>query len=67
MSDALPNSIAKSETDVSLQMAELIAVRTFMKHKVLDAIPQDGPISLQDLSKATGVQDSLLGKTVPQM
>lgn len=47
-------------------MAELIAVRTFMKHKVLDAIPQNGSISLQDLAKATGVQDSLLGKPYPK-
>lgn len=44
-----------------LQMAEVIAVRTFMKLKVLDAIPKEGSISLEDLSKATGVQDSLLG------
>ena len=32
-----------------------------MKLKVLDAIPKEGSISLEDLSKATGVQDSLLG------
>ncbi|KAH7121434.1 O-methyltransferase-domain-containing protein [Dactylonectria macrodidyma] len=43
-----------------LNMAELIAVRTFMKLKVLDAIPTTASISLEDLSKATGVQDSLL-------
>lgn len=42
-------------------MAELIAIRTFMKLRVLDAIPTTGSISLEDLSKATGVQDSLLG------
>jgi hypothetical protein len=43
-------------------MAEAIAIRTFIKLKVLEAIPETGSISLQDLSKATGVQDSLLGK-----
>ncbi|KAH6900570.1 S-adenosyl-L-methionine-dependent methyltransferase [Thelonectria olida] len=43
-----------------LNMAELIAVRTFMRLKVLDAIPATGSISLDDLSKTTGVQDSLL-------
>ncbi|KAI7764424.1 hypothetical protein LZL87_003629 [Fusarium oxysporum] len=43
-----------------LNIAELVAVRTFMKLKVLDAVPATGSISLQDLSQATGVQDSLL-------
>ncbi|KAM5354447.1 hypothetical protein ACJ41O_001096 [Fusarium nematophilum] len=43
-----------------LNIAELVAVRTFMRLKVLDAIPATGSISLEDLSKATGVQDSLL-------
>lgn len=43
-------------------MAELVAIRTFMKLKVLEAIPREGPISLEDLSKATGAQDSLLGR-----
>ncbi|KAF5703046.1 O-methyltransferase B [Fusarium globosum] len=43
-----------------LNIAELVAIRTFMKLKVLDAIPAIGSISLQDLSQATGVQDSLL-------
>ncbi len=42
-------------------MAEAVAIRTFMKLKVLEAIPEVGSISLQDLSKATGAQDSLLG------
>jgi hypothetical protein len=42
-------------------MAEGIAIRTFMKLKVLDAIPATGSISLRDLAKATGVQESLLG------
>lgn len=32
-----------------------------MRLKVLDAIPASGSISLEDLSKAAGVQDSLLG------
>lgn len=43
-------------------MAELIAIRSFMKLKVLDAIPEIASISLQALSKITGVQDSLLGE-----
>ena len=42
-------------------MAEGVAIRTFMKLKVLDAIPATGSISLHDLAKATGVQESLLG------
>ncbi|ROT36134.1 S-adenosyl-L-methionine-dependent methyltransferase [Sodiomyces alkalinus F11] len=43
-----------------LNIAELIAIRAFMRLKVLDAIPTTGSISLGDLSKATGVQESLL-------
>ncbi|KAK4455058.1 O-methyltransferase B [Podospora aff. communis PSN243] len=43
-----------------LNMAELVAVRTFIQLRVLDAIPKTGSISLQDLSKATGAQESLL-------
>ncbi|KAK0639234.1 S-adenosyl-L-methionine-dependent methyltransferase [Cercophora newfieldiana] len=43
-----------------LRMAELIAVRTFIKLGVLDAIPKTGSISLEDLSKATGAQAPLL-------
>lgn len=42
-------------------MAELIAIRTFMKLKVLETIPLTRSISLQELSKATGAQESLLG------
>jgi hypothetical protein len=41
-------------------MAELIAVRTFMKLKVLDVIPATGSISLQDISNATGAEESLI-------
>ncbi|KAK1757099.1 O-methyltransferase B [Echria macrotheca] len=43
-----------------LNMAELIAIRTFMRLGVLDAIPKTGAISLTDLAKATGAQESLL-------
>jgi hypothetical protein len=43
-------------------MAELIALRTFIKLKVFAAIPESGSISLADLSKATGAQESLLGE-----
>jgi len=42
-------------------MAESVAIRTFIKLKVLEAIPETGSISLQELSRATGAQDSLLG------
>lgn len=43
-------------------MAESIAIKTFIKLKVLEGIPLTGSISLPDLSKATGAQESLLGK-----
>lgn len=45
-------------------MAELIAIRTFMKLKVLDSIPEVESISLADLAKATGAQESLLGRFI---
>ncbi len=41
-------------------MAELIAIRTFINLKVFAAIPESDLISLTDLSKATGAQESLL-------
>ncbi|RSL68366.1 hypothetical protein CEP54_002842 [Fusarium duplospermum] len=43
-----------------LNIAELVAIRAFMRLKVLDAIPASGSITLKDLSQATGMQDSLL-------
>ncbi|KAK0630863.1 S-adenosyl-L-methionine-dependent methyltransferase [Bombardia bombarda] len=43
-----------------LNMTELVAIRTFINLKVLEAIPKTGSISLTDLSKATGAQESLL-------
>ena len=42
-------------------MAEVVAIRTFIKLKVLEAIPETGSISLQELSGVTGAQASLLG------
>jgi hypothetical protein len=42
-------------------MAEAVAIRTFMKLRVLEAIPATGSITLHDLAKATGAQESLLG------
>ena len=45
----------------STNMTELVAIRTMMKFGVLQRIPDPGSISLKDLSKATGVQESLLG------
>ncbi|KAK3391824.1 S-adenosyl-L-methionine-dependent methyltransferase [Sordaria brevicollis] len=43
-----------------INMVEIIAAHTLMKLKVLEAIPETGSISLEDLAKVTGVQDSLL-------
>jgi hypothetical protein len=43
------------------KLAEALAIRTFMKLKALEAIPETGSVSLQDLSKATGAEESLLG------
>ncbi len=48
-------------------MAEAVAIRTFMKLKVLEAIPPTGSISLHDLAKATGAQESLLGTIHPKI
>ncbi len=45
-------------------MAEVIAIRTFIKLKVLEAIPKTGSISLENLAKATGAQNSLLGSII---
>lgn len=36
-----------------------------MKLKVLEKIPLEGSISLGDLAKATGAQESLLGDYIP--
>jgi hypothetical protein len=44
-------------------MAELIAIRTFIKLKVLEATPARGSISVQNLAKATGAQEPLLSST----
>jgi hypothetical protein len=48
-----------------MQMAELITVRSLMKMRVLENIPLESSISLQELSKKTGAQDSLLGLFPP--
>jgi len=42
-------------------MVEMVAIRTCQKLKVLQFIPVDGSVSLQDLAKASGVQESMLG------
>jgi hypothetical protein len=42
-------------------MLEVVAVRTMLSLGVLQTIPLQGSISLEDLSKTTNVQDSLLG------
>jgi hypothetical protein len=43
----------------------VLAVRTLLHLKALEKIPDNGSISLQDLAKATGAQESLLGPTTP--
>lgn len=48
-----------------MQMAELVAIRSLMKMRVLENIPLESAISLQELSKKTGAQDSLLGSFPP--
>jgi hypothetical protein len=50
-----------------MQMAELIAIRSLMKMRVLENIPLESAISLQELSAKTGAQDSLLGSFPPQL
>lgn len=45
-----------------VKLAEALAIRTFIKLKALEAIPESGSISLEELSKATGAEESLLGK-----
>jgi hypothetical protein len=54
-----------SDAPLFPQMAEVVAIRTFMKLKVLEKIPLEGSISLGDLAKATGAQESLLGDYIP--
>jgi hypothetical protein len=41
-------------------MLEIVSIRTLMSLGVFEKIPLDGSISLAELSKVTGVQDSLL-------
>ena len=48
-----------------MQMAELVAIRSLMKMRVLENIPLESSISLQELSKKTGAQDFLLGSFPP--
>jgi len=55
--------ILRTRINGSIQMAELIAILTFIKLKVLEAIPARGSISVQNLAKATGAQESLLSST----
>jgi hypothetical protein len=42
-------------------MAEVIAIRTFIKLNVLEAIPTTRSISLNELAMETDAQESLLG------
>ncbi|KIX95069.1 uncharacterized protein Z520_09379 [Fonsecaea multimorphosa CBS 102226] len=44
----------------SVNMLEIVSIRTLMGLGVFEKIPVDGSISLAELSKVTGVQDSLL-------
>jgi len=43
-----------------LNMVELVAIRTLLKIKGLEAIPLDGSASLQEISNSTGAQASML-------
>ncbi|OAL33322.1 hypothetical protein AYO20_07333 [Fonsecaea nubica] len=45
----------------SVNMLEIVCIRTLMGLGVFEKIPVDGSISLAELSRVTGVQDSLLG------
>ena len=51
-------------SDIAMQhvttMQELVAIRTLLDLKVFQAIPATGTITLSELSKSTGVQESLL-------
>lgn len=49
------------DIDRQTQMTEIVAIRTLMQFHVLEGIPMEGSISLADISRATGVQDKLLG------
>lgn len=49
------------DVDRQTQMTEIVAIKALMEFHVLEAIPLEGSISLADASKATGVQDKLLG------
>ncbi|OQU97333.1 hypothetical protein CLAIMM_03279 [Cladophialophora immunda] len=44
----------------SVNMLEIVCIRTLMGLGVFEKIPVDGSISLAELSRVTGVQDSLL-------
>lgn len=53
--------ISRLDVDRQTQMTEIVAIRALMQFQVLDAIPEEGSRSLADISKATSVQDKLLG------
>jgi len=40
---------------------EIFAIRTVMQLGILEALPETGTISLEDLSDKTGAQQSLIG------
>jgi hypothetical protein len=59
----LINSLLTPEEDVlqrCAQAMEAFAIRLIMKIGVLEALPADGTISLEEVIKATGAQDSLI-------
>jgi hypothetical protein len=46
----------------SLQMAEMVSVRTLLDLEVFENFPAEGTITSKDLSEKSGVQQALLGK-----
>lgn len=46
----------------SLQMAELVSVRTLLDLKVFEKFPAEGTITGKELSEKSGVQQALLGR-----
>ncbi len=46
----------------SLQMAELVSVRTLLDLKVFEKFPANGTITGKELSEKSGVQQALLGR-----
>ena len=48
----------------SLQMAEMVSIRTLLDLKVFEKFPSEGTITGQELSERSGVQQALLGNAL---